>query len=283
MHKEKIDTVKSLLPYSYDTIKVTKSRLDKGLLAIPVTLIDKFPSKKSTIKVYLNYGNILFEKNFTPYDSSSRECRIGGMRQFFISNKVQPGDELVILFKDYQTYRILTEEKYVNKLNLLEQNLESIKKDHLFYPSLKRIVTYTNESIDKIIYSEYFRLTQGKMKKRKHKIKRSSTSKENVPIFIRNILSELYKGKCQITGFGFNTKTGKPFFEIHHINSELGNHPKNLLVVSPNVHSQFTYARVKEYFDKDGWLRRVKFNDSPHFVYQMIDKIPKIYKKMVHQ
>lgn len=35
--------VKNEVGYSYITIKITKSRINKGLLAIPVSLLDKFP------------------------------------------------------------------------------------------------------------------------------------------------------------------------------------------------------------------------------------------------
>ena len=70
-------TIESKLPFNYKTIRVTKSRINKGLLAIPVSLIDYFPKKKS--KIYVSFGKdkeaILI--NFTPFSSSSRENRIG--------------------------------------------------------------------------------------------------------------------------------------------------------------------------------------------------------------
>ncbi|MEK6552104.1 MAG: HNH endonuclease, partial [Bacteroidota bacterium] len=110
----------------------------------------------------------------------------------------------------------------------------------------------------------------------------SATTKENVPPFIRKILLEVYKGKCQLTNFTFITESGVPYFEVHHIKPELAHHLKNILVVCPNVHRQFEYTNVKEYFDNDGWLRKVKFNEDEFFVRQAIDFVTKEYHKEVH-
>ena len=74
--------INSKIPFNYITIKTTKSRIDKGLLAIPVSLIYLFP--KSSTKIYLlNDEGKEETKNFTPYNSTSRECRIGGLKNFY--------------------------------------------------------------------------------------------------------------------------------------------------------------------------------------------------------
>ncbi|HKB42861.1 MAG TPA: hypothetical protein VKC90_00665, partial [Chitinophagaceae bacterium] len=67
------------------------------------------------------------------------------------------------------------------------------------------------------------------------------------------------------------------------IDPSKGNHFKNLLVVSANVHAQFTFANVIQEFDENNWLRKVKFNGEKHTVYQAIDKIKIEYFKEVHQ
>ena len=77
-------------------------------------------------------------------------------------------------------------------------------------------------------------------------------------------------------------KNGNPYFEIHHIDPLKGNHFKNLLVVSPNVHAQFTFADLEQHFDNYGWLRKVKFNEVTHNVYQIIDDLPIDFEKEVH-
>lgn len=92
----------------------------------------------------------------------------------------------------------------------------------------------------------------------------------------------MYKGKCQITNYTFLTRNNNPYFELHHIDHEKGNHLKNLLVVSPNTHAQFSYANLEQYFDNDGWLRKVKFNNEEFKVFQIIDDLPKVFEKEVH-
>jgi hypothetical protein len=99
-------TIESKIPFNYKTIKTTQSRIDKGLLAVPVSLIDHFPKNKT--KIYVTFGPSLkvIPKNFTPYTSSSRECRIGGMRKFYEDFQIKNGDELVIQILDEKKYRI---------------------------------------------------------------------------------------------------------------------------------------------------------------------------------
>jgi hypothetical protein len=77
-------------------------------------------------------------------------------------------------------------------------------------------------------------------------------------------------------------KNGEPYFEIHHIKPEKGNHLKNLLVVSPNVHKEFTYANVENIFDNEDWLRVVKFNGEVFNVFQKIDFLQKSFMKEIH-
>lgn len=91
--------VSSKIPFNYITLKITKSRIDKGLIAIPVSLTELFPKNKNKILV-VNNDNSEHLKSFTSYKSSSRECRIGGMRDFYEKFKIQDGDELVIMLLD---------------------------------------------------------------------------------------------------------------------------------------------------------------------------------------
>ncbi len=58
---------------------------------------------------------------------------------------------------------------------------------------------------------------------------------------------------------------------------------KNLLVVSPNVHAQFTHAPVRETFDEEGWLREVSFNSENYKVTQAIDNLSKVFFKAVYE
>lgn len=106
------------------------------------------------------------------------------------------------------------------------------------------------------------------------------TAGESVPAALLKLLGAVYRGKCQITGFGFLTSAGSPYFELHLLNPELDHHhPKNLLVVCPNTRAQFKYGRTEDLYDADGWIRLVKLGDEDHLVRQIIDDIHGKFRK----
>jgi len=272
--------VKTDIPLNYITIKTTKSRIDKGLLAIPVSLTEMFP--KSADKIYLIDENGKEEKkSFTPYSSSSRECRIGGLKNFYEKYDISDGDELVIQLLDDKKYRIVPEKLFENTLITELSEFEKIDNENLLEEKLNLISKFANSTKQEILKNEFVRLSSNIIKERKT-ITKQITTKENVPIALRKILLNLYEGKCQVSGFTFLMKNGNPYFDIHHIDALKGNHLKNLIVVSPNVHKQFHYANLEQTFDDDSWLREVKFNDDLFKVNQIIDKLPKYFEKEVH-
>ncbi len=276
-----MEKVKSELPLSYVTIKTTKSRIDKGLLAIPVSLIDIFPKEKSNITIIDENGKEE-TKSFTPYNSSSRECRIGGVKRFYDEFKIQNGDELVIQLLDEGKFKIISESKFKNTfLNTLGE-FEKCENEQIAEEKLNNLSKISNIDKAQILTNEFVKLSKIPILDRKSKVVEKRETKEYVPFSLRKVLTQVYSGKCQISDFTFLMKNGKAYFEIHHINPDKGNHFKNLLVVSPNVHSQFTYANIEQNFDNEGWLRKVKFNDDVYNVFQAIDKLPNIFEKEVH-
>ena len=274
-------TVESKLPFNYKTIRITQSRIDKGLLAIPVSIIDYFPKDKTKVYVAMGTDEPL-PKRFTPYTSTSRECRIGGMRSFYEKFAVKDGDEVVLQFLDTNTCRIFTEQQFEYLIRKAEDNFDGARSETEAEENLGNISKIANTKPEETLWSEFYRLSNIEVSKRRHKILKLGKIKGGVSPSTRKLLIEIYKGKCQISGFGFLMKNGKPYFEIHHIKPAIGDHVKNVLVVSPNIHAQFTYAVVEEYFDGDGWLRRVKFNDQEFLVNHIIDKIPKKFEKEIH-
>jgi hypothetical protein len=273
--------VKSDLPLSYITIRTTKSRIEKGLLAVPVSLIDLFP--KTGNKLFLvNENGKIEEKSFTPYNSSSRECRIGGLRSFYENYQISDGEELVIQLLDDNKFRIMPEKVFSKMLNKTLSEFENSKNENDTNNALTKISEITNLSKSEIIKNEYVLLSNAKMEYRKKVEKNTTLIRESVSYSIRKLLLDLYNGECQLTNFTFLTKGGIPYFEIHHIDPDKGNHLKNLLVVSPNIHVQFTYANLEQYFDNNGWLRKVKFNQNEYSVFQIIDKLPKNFEKEIH-
>lgn len=276
-----MEKIRANIPFNYITIKTTRSRIDKGLLAIPVSIIQIFP--RDTDEVYLvdEFGQE--EKNsFTPYTSSSRECRIGGMRDFYEKYNIQSGDELVIQVLGDNRFRILPEKLFEHKITEFESKIDKATNDREMDATITKLSKFINKEPDDILKGEFTRLANQKIIERKSSVKQNVNTRESVPLSLRHILLTLYHGRCQISGFYFLMKTGEPYFEIHHINPSQGSHIKNLLVVSPNVHAQFTYAKLQKFFDAQGWLRKVKFNDETHRVFQIIDRLPPAYQKEVH-
>jgi hypothetical protein len=275
MKKEKSD-----VPFNYVTIKTTQSRIDKGLLAIPVTLIDIFPKNRKKILIVDINGNEDL-KNFTPYNSSSRECRIGGLKNFYEKHSIKDGDELVIQIIDDDKFKIVPEKIFKRSVIDIENELLDAKTEEVAEKKLIYLSKVTNEPKEEVARSEFLRLSsQANSPRGIHKY--SSHVKESVPAPIKKILLEIYKGRCQISNFTFLTSKGIPYFEIHHIKPKEGHYIKNLLVVSPNVHAQFTHSKVKLYYDNESWLRKVRFNEEEYFVRQAIDFMTKEYIKEVH-
>lgn len=271
------------IPFNYVTIKTTKSRIDKGLLAIPVSAQHLFPEDSD--EVYLVDVNGLEErKSFTPYKSSSRECRIGGMKNFYEEYQIQSGDELVIQVLGNNRFKIFPEKLFEDKVVEYEIEIDKASDDREMEGVITRFSQFVNKKPDDLLKNEYIRLVNQAPLKRKVRTRRNVKKRESVPPSLRRILLSVYGGRCQVSGFTFLMENGKPYFEIHHLKPEYGNHVKNLLVVSPNVHAQFEYAKVRNFFDKEGWLRKVKFNNETHQVFQMIDTLAyyPYYTKEVH-
>lgn len=269
------------IPLNYVSLKTTKSRIDKGLLAIPISLIDIFPKDKKQIYLIDEKGNEE-KKSFTPYNSSSRECRIGGLKNFYQKYYIKNGDELVIQLIDDGKYRILPDKFFQYEFMANIKEFENSKNENNANEILNKIAEISNVDKSQILKNEFVRLSTSEIKPRKVKAIEKSGVKENVPLSLRKILTSIYCGKCQISDFTFLMKNGNPYFEIHHIEPSQGNHFKNLLVVCSNVHSQFTFANVEQSFDEDGWLREVKFNDEKFKIFQAIDILPRNFEKEVH-
>jgi hypothetical protein len=269
------------IPLNYITVKVTQGRIDKGLLAVPVSLIGLFPKQKGWIFID-NTDGVYEKKAYTPYASSSRECRIGGLKDFYSKYAFKNNDELVIQKINDDTFRLLPEKVFrkniADSLSKFENSTNEVDADRY----LKEVSEISNLDKKTILCNEFVQLSKRKISSRIIERKTLSPSKESVPLSMRKILRSMYDGKCQITNFAFLMKNGDPYFEIHHIDPLIGNHPKNLLVVCPNVHTQFTYSHIEQSFDNNGWLRSVKFNGEFFNVFQIIDTLKLKFTKEVY-
>ena len=281
----KIIQNKSQITYSYATIRITQSRLDKGLIAIPVSLTKWFPDHNDTIEVYLNDSPTSQIKHYSSYNSSTRECRIGGMKQWFQQSNIKTGDEIVIQLLDKKrlVYRLIPERNYVLKTKELQQTLDNSETEQEASRKITTLSDWTNSNKDMVALNEYYRLVNIlPYEERRHIQKRLSRRRESVPVNLRNIIENIYKGHCQACDFWFLRRDKKPYFEFHHINPFKGHHPKNLLVVCGNCHNQFEYAHVKPLFNNDGWLIKVSFNDRTYSINHAIlkTKIKGFFKEL---
>jgi hypothetical protein len=265
--------IKSEINYSYKTIKITQSRINKGLIAIPVSLSNWFPDHNDTIQIYLNDSPVSQIRHYSSYDSSTRECRIGGMRQWFQQNNIKSGDEIVIQLIDKERfiYRLIPEKNFILTTKELEHSFDNSTTELEASEKIVTLSEWTHSDKSKVVLNEYYRLIHVlPTEDRQYVSKRSNKVKESAPVNIRALLEYIYEGHCQTCDFWFLKRDKKPYFEIHHIDSLKGHHPKNLLVVCGNCHNQFEYTDVKQVFNRDGWLIKVSFNEITHLVKQAI-------------
>lgn len=217
--------IKSSIDYSYATVKITQSRIKKGLLAIPVSLAEWFPKNNTNIRIFLEDSLVPQEKHYSSYNSSTRECRIGGMADWFKENKIQDGDEIVVQLIDKKQfiYRIVPEQKFLLKTQELQDALDNSKNDSEASEKLISIAAWTEVDKKKAVLNEYHRLLKTiPVRDRRYVNKAINKAKEDVPYNLRVLLENIYEGHCQVCDFWFLKRDKRPYFEIHHINPSKG-------------------------------------------------------------
>ena len=264
---------KSRITYPYATIRITQSRIDRGLIAIPMALAEWFPAHNETIEVYLNDSPVSQIKRYSSYASSTRECRIGGVREWFQQNNIKSGDEIVIQLIDKERfmYRLIPERNFILTTHELQHSFDESETEQEASGTIKTLAEWTHLDRGKVVLGEYYRLVNTLPSEERQYVKRvSSRARESVPANLRTLLEDIYKGHCQVCDFWFLKRHRKPYFETHHLDPTKGHHPKNVLVVCGNCHNQFEYADVKQEFDDDWWLVKVFFNERLYTVKQAV-------------
>lgn len=266
--------VKSGIDYEYLTIRLTRSRINYGLLAIPKDLLFLFPTVSTDLWIKFDGYHSVNKKSFV-ISEKNKEARIYGLSNWYIKNNLKENDEIVIFIDNFEkkVYKFFTEQKFIEITNKLQSRYE---KSHDLSEAQENLILLTELqklSENDVATRELLRVSNSDMHLRKFKIRENIRTKESVPPYLRNLFELVYKGDCQICSFGFLKKNQKPYYEIHHLNSEIGNHPKNLVVVCANCHRQFEYANNQKVFDSNGWLKQVYFNNKLHDVYQYVYNI----------
>ncbi len=265
---------KSQINYDYITIKLTSSRIAKGLIAIPVSLSKWFPRRNGIIHVYLDDSPILQPKTYSSYESSTRECRIGGMKGWFEENQIKNGDEIVIQVtdKEHFIYRLISEQRFIKETQELQRSLDNSANETEASDKIATLELWTCSDRQKVVLNEYKRLVNSltlQDREREYVEKHPGRAREIAPPSLKALLETIYEGHCQVCNFWFLKRDNKPYFEIHHLDPRQGHHPKNLVAVCGNCHNQFEYANVHHEFNNDNWLIRVSFNERIYSVNQI--------------
>ena len=207
------------------------------------------------------------------------------MRDWFREKDIQNGDEVVIQVLDERNfvYRLIIEKEFIVKAVELQRSFDDSENEDEAKEKVDCISIWTDYNIEEVIMNEFFRLVSDiKIEDRRYIDRDSIKAREAAPSNLRVLLGEIYNGHCQVCDFWFLKKDEKPYFEIHHINPQRGNHPKNLVLVCANCHRQFEFAKTHQFFNDDDWLVKVSFNETIHTVNQIILKteITEFYKQL---
>jgi len=253
----------SKIGYDYMTIALTKSRLEKGLIAVPLSFSKWLPKNNRTIGIYLDDSDELQKVSFSSYTSSTHENRIGGMKQWFEKHKIRDRDEVVIQIIDKERfiYRLIPEDTFVKRTRNLQLSMDNCKDEEELSNNIELLSNWTRSDLNRVIVNEFIREVKTPITSRDYANIRVNRAKESVPAKLRYLLTNIYKGHCQICDFWFLKRNKDPYFEIHHIDNNKGHHPKNTVVVCGNCHNQFEYADVKYDFNCNSWLVSVSFNE----------------------
>ena len=269
----KIMKTRSKINYNYQTIKISQSRIDRGLVALPRSLAGWFPDHNTTIQVYFGDLSTPEDKNYTSYTGSTNESRIGGIADWFNRKNIRDGDEIVIQLIDREAhiYRLITENDFIIKTKKLQDGFDNSQDENEALEGVIQLANWTELDNSKVALNEYRRLVNAMpVKKREYVSRQPNRTREQTPYNLRVLLGEIYQGHCQVCDFTFLKKNDKPYFEIHHINPVEGHQPQNLMVVCANCHRQFEFTNVDHTFNDAGWLIRVNFNQSSYDINQIL-------------
>lgn len=245
-------------------IRASASRLDKGLLAIPQKFRYLFPTERTQVHVVFDDGVSVRAHTFQPFDPVVKESRILGLRKWFSRRGVNEGDLISITIENpaRPLYRIALDRFVLERQEkCARQGLKSAQTDSAAEEQLMALSRLTKKQPREVAKEELARIAeQSTPRPRPTVLPRTAERHEVVPPSIRVLLRELHDGKCQICSFTFIKKSGEPYFQVHHLDANVGHHPSNLLVVCPNCHAQLEHATVTDLRWAGPWLVGVTIN-----------------------
>jgi 5-methylcytosine-specific restriction endonuclease McrA len=245
-------------------VRASASRLDKGLFAIPQKFKVWFPDEKGQIHVVFDDGDVPRTLTFHPYDATTKESRIFGLRNWYSKRGVRQGDLISVTLedRDRRLYRIALERYILERQELLaRQRLQLASTDAEAGQQLTILSRVTKTRPREVAQRELLQIAQQSARQSRPTVLPAvAERREGVPPGTRILLRELHEGKCQMCSFTFEKRNGEPYFEIHHLDPKVGHHPTNLLVVCPNCHAQLEHATVSDFRWAGQWIVGLAIN-----------------------
>jgi 5-methylcytosine-specific restriction endonuclease McrA len=246
------------------TIRATASRIEKGLLAVPQKFRNLFPKEKGQIQVVFDDEESTKTLTFHPYDPVVKENRIFGLAQWISKRGVRDGDLISITIEnpERRLYRIALD-RYVREQQeqKARDGLATARTDSEAEQELSTLSRLARRRPREVAQEELLRIAQESARQPRPRMSPVARERhEGVPSGTRVLLRELHDGKCQLCSFTFEKPNGEPYFEIHHLDPEVGHHPSNLLLLCPNCHAQFEHATVTDFKWVGIWLISVTIN-----------------------
>ncbi len=250
-------------------VRIRSGYVAKGLIAIPKRLRHLFPKQRGQVRVLLDNGDTPQKKSYSPYESSTRQCRIGGLHDWYYNHKLKGGESVIIT--------VIDKVAGIYRLTLGQREQEREAREHLHTAStevqsdlgLKTLARLRQEPERSVALAELRWLAQQQREEARRRLPvRATTRHESIPANIRTLLKAVYGGRCQLCGFTFLKRDSEPYFQIHHVEAEKGNQLWNLLVVCPNCHAQLEHANIGEFERRGNWIVAVTISGERREVYQ---------------
>ncbi|MCS7187284.1 MAG: HNH endonuclease [Armatimonadetes bacterium] len=250
-------------------VLLTKSRLEKGLLAISRKFRSLFPPSAQKVTVFFDDESKPYQKPYTPFEAATRESRIYSLRKWFLKHKATVGDWVEVIVEK-AGYRLIFRKRSEEEVRYRNE-LQEAETEEQATNALRKLAQTQKRSLREAAIKELRRLSK-RTWERKRIVVTPGERYEVVPASLRALLKTVYEGHCQICGFTFRKRNGEPYFEVHHVDPEGGHQPQNLLVLCANCHAQMEHADVFVERDAQGWVVAVTINGERRPVYQALIK-----------
>jgi hypothetical protein len=170
-------------------VVLTSSRIKKGLLAISRKFQPLFPSVAQKITVFFDDAVTPHQKPYTPYESTTRECRIYSLRRWFRKHRASEGDWVEIV-KEAAGYRLIFRSREEIRF---QRELQAAKTENQAEEALRRLAHRRRLSQRATALKELARLAQ-QIQRRKRIPVAPRERHEGVPVSLRMLLKMVYRG-----------------------------------------------------------------------------------------